>query len=285
MDDTDGKKPYFAGSFVVGEPMSGTVGGTVVESRAEGFHSGDVVKGFMPWQKLVNVQAASLSLVDTHGGKVPLEKWMSAAAYSGLSSYLPIVDIAQPKEGETAFVSGAAGAVGSVACQVLSKMGCTVIGSAGSDEKVEWLRQLGVKAFNYKAAATEEMLKKHAAQGVDIYFDNVGGEVLETALEHMNNFGRIVACGMISQYDKPPEERYGVRNLFHVVTKRLKMQGFVMSDYSAEECEAAQRTLCEWIANGDIKTTETILDGFDKVPDAFLGLFSGENTGKMLVKV
>jgi len=284
MDDTAGQKTYFAGSFDIGRPMSGTVGGVVMASRADGIREGDTVKGFLPWQRFVNAKASELSLIDTHDSKVPLEKWMSSAAYSGISSYLPILKIAEPKTGEVAFVSGAAGAVGSVACQVLLKMGCTVIGSAGTQEKVEWLRQLGIAAFNYKTDKTQEMLATHAPDGIDIYFDNVGGEVLEAVLEHMNNFGRIVACGMISQYDKPPEARYGVRNLFHIVGRRLKMQGFIMSDYSAEERASAQETLCQWISNGDIKTTETILDGFDKVPDAFIGLFSGQNTGKMLVR-
>merc|ERR1711968_5766 len=123
------------------------------------------------------------------------------------------------------------------------------------------------------------MLRDHAPNGIDIYFENVGGEMLEAVLENMNNFGRIVARGMISQYDKPYEERYGVRNLFLMVTKRLLMQGFIMSDYSAAQREAAEKDLVEWLSRGDINTTETVLEGFDKIPDAFLGLFSGMNTG------
>jgi len=276
-------KSYFTAPFEVGKPLSGGVAAEVVESRSADLKPGDKVLGFLPWLKYLVVAANTLRKLDT--SVVPLEKYLSSAGYSGLSSYLPIKYIAAPKAGETVFVTGGAGAVGSCACQIFFSYGCKVISCAGSAEKVKWLQDLGIEAFNYKECALEDALMKFCPKGIDIYWDNVGGEMLETTLNHMNNFGRVVCCGMISQYNKAPKDRYGIKNLFLVVTKRLKLQGFIMSDYNEEQRVAATKELIRLICGGKLKTTETIMNGFEKVPEAFCGLFTGKNLGKMLVKI
>lgn len=282
MDEIKG--PNYVPQFELGQPISGVVGSTVVASKHPDFKEGDVVVGSQPWQQFNKSDGTGLRKCDT--SSVPVEKYMSVLGYSGLSSYLPITQIAAPKAGETAYVSAAAGAVGSVACQVLRKLGCRVVGSAGSREKVEYLASLGITAFNYKEGSIAENLDKHFPDGIDIYFDNVGGEMLEAVLDRMKDFGRIVACGMISQYDVPAEQRYGVKNLFRVVTRRLKFQGYIMSDWAgnAEVMGEANRTLREWVEQGQLVTRETFLDGFESLPTAFIGLLKGENLGKMLVR-
>ena len=286
MDDLEamGKRSYFASSFALGEPPSGGVGSEVVESNHPDFSPGDVVTGSGPWQRFSVADGKSVSKC-TNLERVPLEKQMSSANYSGLSSYLPIVHIGEPKAGETAYVSGAAGAVGSMACQILQKkFGCKVLGSVGSAEKVEYLRTLGIEAFNYNEKPVAEALPELCPDGVDIYFENVGGETLEATLENMNNHGRVIACGMISQYDLQFDERYGVKNLFYIVGKRLKMQGFIMSDWQGKERADAKAAVLDMIEKGEVQTTETIFEGFDKVPTAFCGLFTGANLGKALIR-
>lgn len=284
MMDVPRGKSYFVAPFALDESPSGGVGSTVVASRNPDFKEGDVVQGYHPWQRYFKSNGEGLQKCDISAA--PLEKHMSSLMYSGMSAYLPIVHIAVPKPGETAFVSGAAGAVGSMACQILKKFGCKVVGSAGSAEKVAFVEQLGVKCFNYKAGAIADSLAQFCPDGIDIYFDNVGGEMLEAVLTQMNDFGRIIACGMISQYDKQPEDRYGVKNLFLVVSKRLKMQGFIMGDWQKqpEVYAEAKKALQDMVTAGEVQTTETILEGFDRVPEALLGLFRGNNLGKMLVR-
>jgi NADPH-dependent curcumin reductase CurA len=189
------------------------------------------------------------------------------------------VDIGQVKEGETIYVSGAAGAVGGTAVQIAKLKGLRVIGSAGSEEKVEWLRSRGVEAFNYRETKAKDAL----ADGIDVYFDNVGGEQLEAALGALRPFGRVIACGAISRYnDERPEP--GPRNLGFMVTKRLRLQGFIVSDHSDRFRDFAAE-VGPWVRDGKIAYRETILDGIENVPTAFAGLFRGDNTGKMLVRV
>jgi NADPH-dependent curcumin reductase CurA len=201
----------------------------------------------------------------------------------GMTAYVGLLDIGKPKAGETVFVSAAAGAVGSIVCQIAKLKGCRVVGSAGSASKVQWLRDVaGVDAaFNYKevGSLTEE-LGRLCPQGVDIYFENVGGAHLEAALDQMNMFGRIVMCGMISQYN---ETSAGPANLRFAVRKRLTLQGFIVSDHADRrpQFESDMRT---WIAAGQIKWEETVVTGIENAPKAFIGLFTGDNIGKMLVR-
>uniref|UniRef100_A0A7S2TTF2 Enoyl reductase (ER) domain-containing protein n=1 Tax=Lotharella oceanica TaxID=641309 RepID=A0A7S2TTF2_9EUKA len=275
-------KSYVAG-FEIDKPLAGGVAGIVVDSKADSLQKGDAVVGFMGWAKYQAVPAKSLRKVDAK--TIPMEKHLSSAQYSGLSSWLPIKYIGMPKKGEVAFVNAAAGAVGSCACQLLQIQGLTVVGCAGSPEKIKWLEGLGIKAFNYKDGKFKDLLKKHCPNGIDVAFDNVGGEQMEAILENMNNFGRVICCGMISQYNLKPEDMYGVKNMFHIIKKRLKLQGFIMTDFSAEQKGEAVKELVAWISQKKLITTETVVEGFEKIPEAFAGLFTGKNLGKMLVKV
>lgn len=279
----DTGKSYFFEPFQIDGPIFGGLMSVVVSSKNPEFAAGDTVSHFGAWQKFSKSDGAGLNKCDT--SQIPVEAYMSSVGYSGLSSYLPIVHIGEPKEGDVAYVNAAAGAVGSMACQILKQMGCKVVGSAGSAEKVAYLEKIGVDAFNYKEGSLEEQLKAKCPDGIDIFFENVGGQHLEVVLDNMNNHGRIIACGMISQYDLPHEKRYGVKNLFQVVSKRLKMQGFIMGDYSPAQMGMAVVALTKMVTNGEVQTEETILDGFEKAPEGFLGLFKGANIGKMLVRV
>jgi NADPH-dependent curcumin reductase CurA len=205
---------------------------------------------------------------------------------TGLTAYVGRVDIGQPEEGETVFVSAASGAVGSVVCQIAKIKRCRVVGSAGSDEKVAWLLdEAGVDAaFNYKKVDDlVGAVRKYCPNGIDIYFENVGGRHLEAALEHMNTFGRVVLCGMISIYNAtaPPP---GPSNLALAIIKRLTLKGFVVSDHFDRVPEFSNE-MGKWIAQGWIKWKEMIVDGIENAPKAFIGLFKGENFGKMLVRI
>ncbi|KAF9109680.1 hypothetical protein BGX27_007352, partial [Mortierella sp. AM989] len=203
----------------------------------------------------------------------------------GMTAYSSLKIIGQPKAGETIFISAASGAVGQIVGQISKKLGLRVVGSAGSDQKVEYLlKELKFDAaFNYKKGSIVENLRAAAPEGVDIYYENVGGETLEAALEVMNTNGRIVACGMISTYNTT--NPYGVPNLFHFVAKRLTMRGFIVSDF-VEECAADfAKDMGSWLAKGEIIYKEDIADGIDSAPDAFVGMLQGKNFGKQVVKI
>jgi NADPH-dependent curcumin reductase CurA len=208
-------------NWKLNEVFSWSCVGIVVESKAEGYRKGDLVKCSAPWRIFNTVKAKAVERVDSG---IPPESQMGMLGGTGLAAYLPIKAYSNLKKGETAFVSGCAGATGSCAAQILMQLGATVIGSAGTQEKVNMLRSLGIKAFNYKEESTLQALQRLAPDGVDVYFDNVGGQTLEDALEMMNDLGRIIACGSISQYDSTPESKYGVKNLFHIVAKRITFQ-------------------------------------------------------------
>jgi hypothetical protein len=201
----------------------------------------------------------------------------------GFTAWYGLFEIGQPKEDETIFVSGASGAVGSAAGQMAKIAGCRVIGSAGSSEKVAWLRELGFdEAFDYHARPVREALAEAAPGGIEIYFDNVGGDHLEAAIGAMRNHGRIVACGCLSRYSDPEPE--APRNLFMVVTKRLRMEGFLITEH-LDRFSEFQAMAREWVRDGRLRYRETVIDGIENAPGSFLGLLRGESMGKMLVKV
>jgi NADPH-dependent curcumin reductase CurA len=278
------EQPSYVQPFALGRPLEGGCVGQVVQSAESRFAVGDFVLGRKGWREYYISDGADLTRIDPT--VAPLQAYLGILGMPGLTAYVGLLDIGQPQAGNTVFVSAAAGAVGSVVCQIAKLKGCRVVGSAGSAAKVRWLQDVaGIDAaFNYKAAdSLTTELGKHCPHGVDVYFENVGGAHLEAALEHMNVRGRIALCGMISQYnDSTPSS--GPRNLRLAVRKRLTLSGFIVSDHVDRQPQF-YADMGAWIAEGKIRREETIVDGLERAPEAFLGLFRGENMGKMLVRL
>jgi NADPH-dependent curcumin reductase CurA len=269
-------------SFQVGETISGGCVGQVVLSNVSEFREGDFVLGFGGWREYYLSDGSDLTRVDADA--LPIQAYLGVAGMPGMTAYVGLLDIGQPQESETVYVSAASGAVGSIVCQIAKVKGCTVVGSAGSDQKVDWLiQELGVDAaFNYKEVTDlSAELRQHCPDGIDIYFENVGGEHLQAVLDNMNPFGRIPVCGMISQYNLT-EDQPGPTNLSSIIGKRLLLKGFIVSDHRAQLPQFMQ-DMTGWIQSGEVKWKETILEGIENTPKAFIGLFKGENLGKMLV--
>ena len=267
----------YVGPYEVGAPIDGGAVGRVIASRCDGLSEGDWVASMLGWCEAGVVEGARLRKLDP--SLAPPSTALGVLGMTGFTAWVGLVEIAQVKEGETIYVSGAAGAVGSAAVQFAKLKGLHVIGSAGSDAKVEWLRSLGIEAFNYRETRAKEAL----VDGIDVYFDNVGGEQLEAALTALRPFGRVAACGAISRYNDQQAEP-GPRNLGFVVTKRLRLQGFIVSDHTPRFGDF-MREVAPWVSEGEIECRETMVEGIEKVPAAFAGLFRGDNTGKMLVRV
>jgi NADPH-dependent curcumin reductase CurA len=268
--------------FEVGQVIESGALSEVIESRSPKFQPGDIVTGMFGW-RLYNVANAD-SLMKVPAG-VPVTTALGVLGIPGLTAYFGLLDIGQPKAGETAVVSGAAGAVGTIVCQIAKIEGCRVIGVAGSDEKTSYLKEeLRVDAtINYKQGDIREALKEACPKGIDIYFDNVGGEVSDATLPLLNRGARIVLCGQISIYnlDKPD---IGLRPQPYLLVNRAMMKGFIITDYAAKFSEGMKQ-LAQWLAEGKLKYAENIVEGFENTPRAFIGLFSGENLGKQIVKV
>jgi NADPH-dependent curcumin reductase CurA len=267
----------YVGGYAVGDPIDGGAVGRVVESRHDGFAEGDWVMSMLGWREQGVAPGDGLRKLDP--ALAPPSAALGALGMPGLTAWVGLVDIGEVKEGETLYVSGAAGAVGSIAVQIAKAKGLRVIGSAGSPEKVEWLRSLGVEAFDYRTTSLREAL----ADGIDVYFDNVGAEQLEGALFALRDFGRVIACGSIATYNDA-EPTPGPRNLSFIVSKRLRVQGFIVIDH-LDRFPAFLAEVGPWLRDGTVVARETIVDGLDKVPSAFAGLFRGDNVGKMLVRV
>ena len=272
----------YAASFELGEALHGGAIGRVEESRNPAFAVGDWVLHGLGWREWALSGGTAVRVIDP--SLAPVSTALGVLGMPGLTAYHGIFEIGKPKEGEVVLVSGAAGAVGSAAGQMAKIAGCRVIGSAGSPGKLAWLRELGFdEVFDYREKSPHDALRELAPEGIDIYFDNVGGDHLEAAIGSLRMYGRIVACGSISLYNEP-EAPPGPRNLFLVVTKRLLMQGYIISDHYAEFPEFLGRA-GEWVRDGRLRHRETVVEGIENAPAAFIGLFTGENIGKMLVKV
>ncbi|MFG2888371.1 NADP-dependent oxidoreductase [Streptomyces sp. NPDC048248] len=272
-------------SYALGEPMTGGAVGQVVESRAAGLAPGDLVLGNLGWRTAAVAHAKLLTRLQRVDG-VPESAFLGVLGMPGLSAYVGLTEITELREGDTVFVSGAAGAVGSLAGQIARLRGAkAVIGSAGSDEKVQYLiGELGfTAAFNYKDGSVREQLMKAAPSGVDVYFDNVGGDHLEAAIDALNPHGRAALCGAISGYNATGRTP-GPSNLVEVVKKRLTLRGFEVGDHTALQPRFAHE-MSNWLADGSITFRETVVDGIGNAVDAFLGLMGGWNTGKMLVRI
>jgi NADPH-dependent curcumin reductase CurA len=255
----------------------------VVSSRAPELAPGDIVFGDTGWQDYAAVRARHLTKL----AKVePMTYLLSVYGIAGLTAYFGLLDVGKPKAGEAVVVSAAAGSVGSIVGQIAKIKGCRVVGIAGGKDKCNWLTsELGFDAaVDYKDGTVFKALKAAAPDGIDVYFDNVGGDILEACLAQMNNHGRIACCGAISQYDGAPSATgpRGVPGL--IVVKRLTMQGFIVTDYMGRRDEAL-RDLQSWVASGKLKVQEDVVNGLENTPKALIGLLAGENRGKRMIKV
>ncbi len=277
------KKSYMP-AINEGDVMRAFGVGEVVESRSEKFAVGDFAAGFTGVQ--TEAVAGPMSLLRAVDPKAaPLSHYLSGLGWPAFTGYFGMTDIGQPQSGETVVVSGAAGAVGSIACQVAKIAGARVIGIAGGEKKCSLLTErYGVDAaIDYKRQPVAEGLQAHCPDGIDIYFDNVGGETLDAAIYQMKYKGRLVICGAISQYENM-DGAVGPRNYMQLVSHSLRMQGYTMKDYFRRIPEA-ERALGEWFAAGKLEFEEHILDGIESFPEAFKMIFAGKNFGKLMIKV
>lgn len=275
-------KSYIA-PFNLNEVIGGGIVGEVVESKSELFQVGDKIIGMLGWQIYNTVDAKTVRKIDV--SIAPVSAYLSVLGLTGLTAYFGLLDIGKPKEGETVVVSGAAGAVGMLVGQIAKIKGARVVGIAGTDEKCDYLKnELGFDAaINYKSDNLEQNLEKACPNGVDVYFDNVGGSISDAVMNLLNDHARIPLCGAISSYNST-DGNLGPRIQTKLIKTRSLIQGFVLSDYADRQSEGLQE-LGKWLSEGKLKYEETIVDGFDNVVEAFLQLFQGANLGKMLVKV
>lgn len=273
----------------LGGVMRGATVGEVVASNNKKFPVGATVAGLLGWQ--------DYALVSDHGEEamaqvipgwlpVPLTATLGALGVTGMTAYFGLFDIGKPRRGETVLVSAAAGAVGSIVGQLAKIAGCRVVGIAGSADKCEWLTgELGFDAaINRRDPDWRQQLKAACPNGIDIDFENAGGEIMEAAIDLMNNHGRVVLCGMISQYGKDDRANLGPANFINLLTRRIKIQGFIIIDY-VPRFALAQLKMLWWFKRGRIKDRSTIVKGFDNAPQALTQLFSGDNVGKLMVEL
>jgi NADPH-dependent curcumin reductase CurA len=262
--------------------MVGGTAGEVVESKNPKFQVGDKVVGAFGWQQYGVSDGKGLNKVDA--SRIPLQAYLGVVGMPGVTAWVGLLDLCQPKEGETVVVSAASGAVGSVVGQIARLKGCRAVGIAGGKAKCDYVvGELGFDAcIDYKAGRLNEDLKAATPKGIDCYFENVGGEILDAALRRMNAFSRIAVCGLISQYNAT--EPYGVKNFQSILVNRIKVQGFIVSD-RLELWGKAIPELAGWVAGGKLKYRETVAQGLESAPRAFIGMLKGENFGKQLVKL
>ena len=270
--------------FELHKPISSGIIAEVIDSKNTAFEKGDFVSGMLEWKEFQKSNGEGLLKVDA--SKAPLSAYLGVLGLTGLTAYLGLTEIGKPKKGETIVVSGAAGAVGSIVGQIAKLYGCKVIGIAGTDDKVTMLKSsLGFdEAINYNT--TKNMtaaIKEAAPNGVDIYFDNVGGPISDAVLLNIKPFARFIICGAISVYNNTELPKSISVQPFLIKNSAL-MQGFIVFNY-AEKYPEAIKQISQWLAEGKLSYTETIVEGFDAIPQTFLDLFQGKNKGKMLVKI
>ncbi|MCA0900543.1 NADP-dependent oxidoreductase [Microbulbifer agarilyticus] len=268
----------------IGEPIRSSVIGRVVKSNSDQLSEGDVVLAVGAWERYTTAQAAAMTRLDEAAG-IPLSSFLGILGPTGLTAYFGLLDVGKPQAGETVLVSAAAGAVGSTVGQIAKLKGCRVVGIAGSDDKCAWItEELGFDdAINYKTCGDlEAAIKGACPQGVDIYFDNVGGDILDAALMCMNKHARIAVCGWISTYNEA--DAPGPRNLWQMVAKSLTVQGFVVLDYVDRFTEGVEQ-LAGWLMAGKLQYREEIVDDLDNILPTFLKLFDGSNQGKLITRI
>lgn len=268
----------------LGEVMRATGVGRVVASNDPGLAAGDTVTGLVGVQEYAALPAKNLLKVDPR--LAPLPRYLGVLGATGLTAYFGLLDVGQPQPGDTVVVSAAAGAVGSVVGQIAKIKGCRAVGIAGGAKKCRAVvEEFGFDgAIDYKAEDVRKKLREHCPNGINVYFDNVGGAILEAALANLARKARIVLCGAISQYNATPEQLTGPRNYMALLVNRARMEGFVVFDYAARYGEAI-RDMAGWLKEGRLKAREDIVEGIEQFPDALLKLFRGENLGKLVLKV
>ena len=279
MNDVKSYSPPFA----LGEAMQGGAVGEVIASNDPSLAVGDLVQSMYGWREAFNAPAAAVQKLDTFG--LPPQAFLGVAGMPGMTAWVGLLKIAAMKDGDVVFVSGAAGAVGQIVVQIAKIKGNTVIGSCGGADKVAYLKSIGCdEVIDYKAEKDlTAALNRVAPKGIDVYFENVGGEHMDAAIAAARPFARFALCGMISQYNSTGE-MYGVKNLIQAVGKSIRLEGFIVSN-SFQHLPEFLKDMSGWIAGGQIQWKETIDEGIENAPGAFLKLFRGENTGKMLVKL
>jgi len=272
----------YAAKQELDQVMVGQTVGQIVESKHDKFRQGDHVLTPLGWQQYGVSDGKGLNKIDV--SRVPAQAYLGVLGMPGVTAWVGLLDICQPKAGETVVVSAASGAVGSVVGQIAKIKGCRAVGIAGGKTKCDYvLKELGFDAcVDYKAGRLNDDLKAAVPNGIDCYFENVGGEILDMVLRRMNAFSRIAVCGLISQYNAT--DPYGVKTFQSILTNRIKVQGFIVSD-RMELWPKALADLSGWVAGGKIKYRETVTEGLENAPKAFIGLLKGENFGKQLVKL
>ncbi|MFV8783144.1 NADP-dependent oxidoreductase [Microbulbifer sp. SA54] len=268
----------------IGAPVRSTVIGRVIQSNCRSLEEGDVVMAVGGWEQYTTGPAAAMTKLDEHAG-IPLSSFLGALGPTGLTALFGLMEVGKPRPGETVLVSAAAGAVGSVVGQIAKMQGCRVVGIAGSEEKCRWIKEdLGFdEAINYKACGDlEAAIRQACPGGVDVYFDNVGGEILDAALLCLNKYARVAVCGWISTYNENGAP--GPRNLWQLVAESVTMQGFVVIDYMDRFAEGVDK-LAQWLLAGKLQYREEIVDGLDNILPAFLKLFDGSNQGKLIIRI
>jgi NADPH-dependent curcumin reductase CurA len=284
-------KISYSPPFTLGEPITNNTVAKILKSDTPKFKSGDLVVGHLPIEEYSVVSknlAASMKKIENPYNLDPIE-FLGLMGMPGLTAYSSYYEIGKPKKGETIFISAASGAVGQLVGQLAKHDGLRVIGSVGSDEKLDFiLKELNFDGgFNYKKETPVDALKRLAPNGVDIYYENVGGVQLEAAINAMNDFGRVIACGMVSEYNKPDPEKYGVKNLFLVVSRRLTIRGFIVGDSNMGPLynEERNENVAKWLSEGTIKAKISVTEGIDNAPEGFVGMLQGKNFGKAVLKI
>lgn len=279
--------------FDLNKPMTAHGVAKVIKSSNPDLKEGDLVVGMMPIEEYTVMAGAHLKayglkkLENPHN--LPVEDFVGALGMPGLTAYSSFYAIGKPKKGETIFISAASGAVGQIVGQLAKHEGLTVIGSVGSDEKLDYItKELKFDAgFNYKKEAPGKALARLAPKGIDIYYENVGGEHLSAAIDALNDFGRIVACGMVSEYSVPIEDRFPIKNMMNFVAKRLTMRGFIVGDKDMGPVYEKERdeNVSKWLADGSLIAKSSVTEGIDNAGEAFIGVLQGKNFGKAVLRI
>jgi NADPH-dependent curcumin reductase CurA len=279
-----GDDPNYIEPIAIGDAVRSSVLGRVIESASDDFAPGDVAMTMGGWEAYTRLPAAALNRLDESMG-IPLSYFLGVLGPTGLTAYFGLLDVGKPKAGETVLVSAAAGAVGSVVGQIAKMQGCRVVGMAGADDKCAWLtEELGFdEAINYKTCGDyQQAISAACPEGVDVYFDNVGGEILDATLMCLNKYARVAVCGWISTYNTP--DAPGPRNLWQLVAESVTVRGFTVLDY-LDRFEEGVTQLAQWVGSGELKFREELVDGLDEVLPTFLRLFDGSNQGKLIIRL